>query len=80
MKKPPLSSDQPACYRLLLQGEISIDWSDWLMEANAVLEGSQTIITGRVRDQAALFGLLNFVRDLGMPLLLVEFIPEPETR
>jgi hypothetical protein len=27
-----------------------------------------------VRDQAALFGLLSFVRDLGVPLVSVEFL------
>jgi len=75
MNTRPLSPDQPARYRLRLQGCLSADWSDWLLEANTTFDGDQTILTGRVRDQAALFGLLSFVRDLGAPLLLVEYLP-----
>ena len=29
---------------------------------------------GAIRDQAALFGLLSYLRDLGMPLVSVEFV------
>jgi hypothetical protein len=31
----------------------------------------ETIITGPILDQAALYGLLNRLRDLGIPLLSV---------
>ncbi len=74
--KTPLSLDQPAAYRLRLQGRISVDWSDWLADAVLTYEDSQTIVTGTVYDQPALFGLLSFVRDLGVPLLSVELIPD----
>lgn len=75
MSTRPLSPDQPARYCLRLQGCLSADWSDWLLETNTTFDGDQTILTGTVRDQAALFGLLSFVRDLGAPLLLVEYLP-----
>jgi hypothetical protein len=74
-KNPSL--DQPARYRLCLQGRVNADWLDWLPDVNVVFEGDQTFLTGTVRDQAALFGLLSFIRDLGAPLCLVEFI-QPE--
>jgi hypothetical protein len=74
MNTPPLSPDRPACYRLHLQGRITADWTDWLLEPCAAFEEDQTHITGMVRDQPALFGLLSFVRDLGAPLLLVEYL------
>jgi hypothetical protein len=73
--KPTLTRDQPATYRFRLQGRISADLSDWLSGAVVSFEQDQTILTGQVRDQAALFGLLSFVRDLGVPLVSVEFIP-----
>ena len=76
MNTDPLSPDQPARYRLRLQGRISADWADWLLEAAATFDGDQTYITGTVRDQAALFGLLSFVRDLGASLLLVEYLSD----
>jgi len=76
MNTRPLSPDQPARYRLRLQGCLSAAWSDWLLETDITFDGDQTILTGKVRDQAALFGLLSFVRDLGTPLLLVEYLPD----
>jgi hypothetical protein len=57
-----------------LQGRLTADWTDWLLEPCAAFEEDQTHITGMVRDQAGLFGLLSFVRDLGASLLLVEYL------
>jgi hypothetical protein len=74
MNTTPLSPDQPARYRVCLQGRITADWTDWLLQSCAAFEEDQTHITGLVRDQAALFGLLSFVRDLGVSLLLVEYL------
>ncbi len=37
----------------------------------ALEDGGETLLTGPVVDQAALYGLLRKVRDLGMPLLSV---------
>lgn len=69
-----LRLDQPAQYRLRLQGIVPAKWSDWLQNANPVFEEGQTIVIGEVRDQAALFGLLSFVRNLGAVLIAVELI------
>jgi hypothetical protein len=38
------------------------------------VEGGETILTGRVADQAALHGLLIRIRDLNLTLLSVERI------
>ena len=75
MKTKPLSPDQPARYRLCLQGRPSADWTDWLPDVHQTVDNGQTILTGTLRDQAALFGLLSFVRDLGAVLLAVEYLP-----
>jgi hypothetical protein len=74
--KPTLTLDQPAPYRLRLQGRVSANWQDWLKDPTVNFEEDQTVVTGIVRDQAALFGLLSFVRDLGVPLVSVEFIQD----
>ncbi len=69
--------DRPAYYRLRLQGRVTCEWSDWLDEIEVTFSDSQpaiTTVTGEVRDQAALFGLLSFVRDLGVPLIAVELV------
>ncbi len=74
---PPLTSDQPATYQIKVQGRLSENWSKWFdglaLEAAETESGpTLTILTGQVADQAALHGLLNRIRDLGLPLLLVE--------
>jgi hypothetical protein len=47
-------------------------WSEWL-EGLAVThtEGDETTLTGHVKDQAALYGLLGRLRDLGLPVTLI---------
>jgi hypothetical protein len=36
------------------------------------LENAATLISGEIGDQAQLFGLLNRIRDLGIPLLEID--------
>lgn len=77
---PPLQPDQPAVYRLALQGRVQAEWSDWLRDVSVHTQPGTpeqpavTVLTGTVADQAALFGLLAHVRDLGLPLLLVQHL------
>jgi hypothetical protein len=70
----------PARYQVRLQGQISADWSDWLSDLDVTAEGRSpaimTVLTGTVKDQAALFGLLSFIRDLGIALISVTYLPE----
>jgi hypothetical protein len=71
-----LGVDQPTMYRIRVQGRLDEDWSDWLGGMTVAVEGSHdgptiTTLTGVVPDQAALHGLLNRIRDLGLPLLEV---------
>jgi hypothetical protein len=72
----------PARYQVRLQGQISADWSDWLSELDVTAEGRSpaimTVLTGTVKDQAALFGLLSFIRDLGVALISVNYLPDPK--
>ncbi len=74
-------STEPARYRLQLQGRLSADWSDWLIGAAVEFEGAGpvavTTVIGTVRDQASLFGLLSFIRDMGAPLIAVTWLPVP---
>ncbi len=73
-----LRNESPARYRLRLQGARPGGWGDWLEHLEVVIQGSGpeavTLLTGDVRDQSALFGLLGSVRDLGIPLILVELV------
>jgi hypothetical protein len=73
-----LRNENPARYRLRLQGTRPGGWGDWLEHLEVAIQGTGpeavTLLTGDVRDQSALFGLLGSVRDLGIPLILVELV------
>lgn len=50
------------------------DWADWLGDLSIQhAEENQTLLTGHVEDQAALFGLLSRLRDLGLELISVKY-------
>jgi hypothetical protein len=53
-----------------VKGQIDRDWSDWIggLDISYTDEGN-TVLTGQVRDQAALYGLLEKLSNVGMQLL-----------
>jgi len=59
-------------YQIRIQGHLGSEWTDWFEGLTITLEDNgETLLRGQVVDQAALYGLLRKVRDLGMPLLAV---------
>ena len=63
---------QPIVYQLRLRGHLDRRWVEWFDGLTITLEeGGDTLLTGPVIDQAALYGLLKKIRDLGMPLVSV---------
>lgn len=52
-----------------IKGQIDRDWSDWLggLSITHTAQG-ETVLNGSVRDQAALYGLLSRLSDLGIQL------------
>ena len=62
-------------YQIRVKGHLGPQWTDWFGGlAVAVDEDGDTLLTGPVVDQAALYGLLKKVRDLGMPLVSVNCV------
>ncbi len=55
-----------------IKGHIAPHWSDWFAGLSITTTDDETILTGEVLDQAALYGLLARVRDLGLSLLSVK--------
>jgi hypothetical protein len=52
-----------------IKGHIDRDWSDWVSEAIVThTRHGETVLTGSVRDHAALYGLLSRMGDLGLQL------------
>jgi hypothetical protein len=63
---------EPGWYEFRLKGHLDDRWAAWFEGLTITREDSgNTLLRGLVVDQAALYGLLRQVRDLGLPLLSV---------
>ena len=74
---PCLSIDMPATYCIRVVGFVDQNWSDRLAGLEIVCDKRQgrkavTTLSGTLIDQAALFGVLNALYDMRLPLLSVE--------
>jgi hypothetical protein len=59
-------------YSIRVKGHLDDAWSEWFDGMTIThLECGETLLSGRVPDQAALHGLIVKVRDLGLPLIAV---------
>ncbi len=64
--------NEPGYYEIRIKGHLDDQWTGWFEGLTLTFEETgDTLLTGRVADQAALQGLLKKVRDLGMPLVSV---------
>ncbi len=72
--------DRPGKYRICVQGFLSENWSERMGGLRVTAcslkdqDGPVTELFGKVRDQAALAGLLNSLYELHMTLLSVEYL------
>jgi hypothetical protein len=71
-EKPADRHDDAGRYEIRLQGHLHSRWAAWFdgMTLTSSTDGTTTI-HGPVADQAALHGLLQKVRDMGLPLVSV---------
>ena len=76
----------PGWYEIRLKGRLDTRWAAWF-DGLTLTHGSDgtTLIHGPVADQAALYGLLQKTRDLGLPLISVNYVepghpPAPTTQ
>jgi hypothetical protein len=57
-------------YENRVRGHLEGRWSEWFDGLEITkLENGEAILSGAIVDQAALHGMLNKVRDLGLPLV-----------
>ena len=57
-----------------IEGHLDKGWMDWLGGFTiAHTEQNQTLLTGSVQDQAALYGLIAKLRDLGVKLVSINY-------
>ena len=66
------SEERPPQYEICIKGHLDPRWSPWFEGfAIALKDNGETLLSGPVIDQAALYGVLIKVRDLGLPLVSV---------
>jgi len=65
----------PGWYEIRVKGHLDARWAAWF-DGLILTDSSDgtTIIHGSVADQAALHGLLQKIRDLGLPLISVNHL------
>jgi hypothetical protein len=78
-----LKINTPAIYRIRVQGKLEPYWSENLGGMQITIiekEGSttETLLVGRISDQAALSGALNTLYDMHFPVLSVECLEKLE--
>ncbi len=69
-------SDPRVKYEIRLKGALPPDWSHWFDNLTMTYDREgNTVLSGPIVDQAALHGLLDKARDLGLALLEVRRVP-----
>ncbi len=75
---PKMDFDQLAVYQICVEGQLDCSWADWFGDMTIVPQANgDTLLTGAI-DQAALYGVLKRVRDLGMTLVSVNRVSSRE--
>ena len=62
---------------IVVKGQLDSNWSEWL-EGLAITHNDkgQTIVSGPIRDQAALYGILVKMRDMVLFLISVRYMAD----
>ncbi len=71
--------DTPATqlYQIRVTGHLAPDWTEWFDGMTISNETQdEMVLSGPVRDQAALYGLIAKIRDLGLSLIAVHRIEQ----
>jgi hypothetical protein len=70
--------DQPTEYQIRLKGALDSSWSEWFDGFTITAQQDETTLIGEVRDQSALHGILAKINDLGLSIICVERISQPD--
>jgi len=62
--------------KIEVQGHLDKKWKNWFEGMNISYEGNNTILSGQVKDEAFMHGILNLIRDLNLKLISVNRMEE----
>ncbi|RLD03096.1 MAG: hypothetical protein DRI56_13070 [Chloroflexota bacterium] len=67
--------DEISTYEIRVEGLLGKRWANWFAGFTIIPQpDGTTCLTGSIRDQAALHGLLEKIRDLGLILISLQAI------
>ncbi len=66
------ASVEPEHYQIRVKGRLERRWESWFDGLRLSIDHDTTLLEGSLVDQAALYGVLLKIRDLGLPLLSVQ--------
>ncbi|MBI5021693.1 MAG: hypothetical protein HZB59_09665 [Ignavibacteriales bacterium] len=60
--------------KIIVQEHLDHNWKDRFEGMEISYEGNNTILTGNIKDESHLHGILNLIRDLNLKLVSVNLI------
>ena len=67
-----MTMDKPCIYEIRVEGQLAERWSDWFEGLTIRTDSNgNTTLSGRLTDQAALFGVLVKIHNLNLTLISV---------
>ena len=78
MAAPLHQNLKPMNYQFRVRGHLDRGRSIWFEGLTVAFIDGDTLLTGSVRDQTALYSILDKMRDLGLELISAEQLPGPE--
>jgi len=70
----------PEHYEIRVEGILGERWTAWFEGLQVSSEGTDTVLSGPLTDQAALHGVLVKIGDLGMRLISVRRVDPGDAR
>ena len=66
---------------IIVKGHLDIGWSGWFEGLTiAHNDEGETMLSGQIRDQAALYGIIAKIRDMGLFLISVKYTAGESTQ
>lgn len=71
-----MTQDGPIIYQISIKEQLAVTWAEWFAPLHIWHTATgETLLSGPVRDQAELFGLLLKVYNLNLTLVAVRQVP-----